>query len=100
MSEALDFSRYAPARRPVLVWDQPEAAHPDELIQTARVIRAACGLIGHCLSVAAGIVRRRLMLRLRILSARLTGSLAAAWTLAGIGWGGFVGFPILFYFMR
>lgn len=94
MSEALDFSRYAPERpSPVSVAPQPPM--PDELMQTFRVIGASLALVGQCLLIAQSILRRRTVHWLCTTYHSILGSLHAAWSLCGLGWGCTAGLVLL-----
>jgi hypothetical protein len=96
----LDFSRYAPVKRQEIVWCQSDKAPPGELAILARHMRGACGLIRQCVVIAAVIIWRRITWRIADFYHYVLGSLPAAWTLAGIGWGGFIAFPIILHFAR
>lgn len=101
MSEpALDFSRYAPEKRPALAWDNPSPAAPDELAQTMRVLRACCALTVQCAWLALSIAWRRVLLRARQTIDRITHSLQLAWGFGGVGWGAFAGLAFIQFFAR
>jgi hypothetical protein len=92
---ALDFSRYVP-ERPRLAWSQPDApARPGELGQVFSVIRNALALIRQCFWIAASILCRRIA---EWFGTRVLRSLYSAWLLCGLGWGGFIGYPVYQYF--
>lgn len=100
----LDFTRYAPAKRHELVWVRPQLPQapakpsqpPGELGIIGQHIGAAFGLIGQCIRIAIVILWRRALLRLTMLYHRIAQSLNIAWALAGFGWGGFIGYSIIF----
>jgi hypothetical protein len=102
MSEAapdLDFSRYAP-ERPRLVWENPDHQPPDDLAQALYAIRAGLQLVAHLILIAARIACRRALSWCRARLDDLLGSLAAAWSIAGIGWGFGLGVSLIHYFAR
>jgi hypothetical protein len=101
MSEApdLDFSRYAP-EPPRLVWDNPDHQPADDLTQAVFAIRAGLMLVARLILIAGCIVCRRAMNRCRAAIKRLLGSLLAAWSVAGLGWGVAIGLPLIQFLAR
>ena len=97
MSEAFDFSRYAPVPR--LVHDEPPQK-PGELEQTFKVVGEALRLICECLRIAAIIIRERTANRLAIAYYRFISSLQIAWAVSGLGWGCSAGLFCLLIFAR
>lgn len=101
MSEpALDFSRYAPEKRPALAWENPSPAAPDELAQAWRVLCACHALTVQCGWLVFAIARRRFLMRSRQIYDRLMNSLHVAWSFGGIGWGLFTGLAFIQFFAR
>jgi hypothetical protein len=115
----LDFARYAPERtfavrderpraRRELVCVQPQLPQaptqpdqpPGELEIIGQHMAGAFGLIRQCIQLALIIIWRRAVLRLTTLYHRTAQSLTIAWALAGIGWGGFIAFPVIIHFVR
>jgi hypothetical protein len=96
----LDFQRYAPAPKPVVVWSQetiPAPAEPDELALVWQTMRTAAGIIWRGIGIALYITALRAA---NWCEDNILRSLSASWALAGLGWGGFVGISIIQYFAR
>jgi hypothetical protein len=90
MTDALiDFSRYAPdVKRPTAA-----PAETDELAQSIEIIKDCCTIIGQCLLIAGSVIAHRT----RSFFDRFLRSLHASWTVAGFGWGGFVGLFLIHF---
>lgn len=90
----LDFSRYAPARPgPVLVRTNPvQPAEKGELEQLLAICRNAVALFWQAARQIVRVIAGRTA---RVLERRVLQSLRSAWTVAGLGWGGFAATGIL-----
>lgn len=103
MSETadLDFSRYAPARTgPSVVWEHTDRPAPGELALLAGHARRAVRLLWQCFVIAHIVIWRRIAWRTADFCRYLLHSTEAAWTVAGLGWGIGIAFPVFCYFMR
>jgi hypothetical protein len=88
MSEALDFSRYAPARsRPQLAWDNDKPQEHDDLALAIAALRNCVRIIPLAVCVIAAITTNRARDRFD----RLMQSLVVSWAAAGSGWGVAIG---------
>ena len=95
----LDFSRYAPERRPV-VWCQSDAPTPGELAILAGHALGAVHLLRQCFVIALIVIWRRLCWRVADFCRHVLHSTEAAWTVAGVGWGFGVTLPVILFLMR
>lgn len=100
----LDFSRYAPQRRPV-VWQQADGNvridyHPGELAILAGHARNAASHIWRCFVIALIVIWRRICWRVADFCRHLLHSAQAAWTVAGLGWGFGITFPLILFLTR
>lgn len=86
MSEALDFSRYAPAR-PQLAWDNAGLQQLDDLETAMSALRSSLRIIPLAVRVIAAITANRARHRCN----RLMQSLVVSWATAGAGWGVAIG---------
>ncbi|HET8726674.1 MAG TPA: hypothetical protein VFO41_04095 [Alphaproteobacteria bacterium] len=100
MSTDLDFSRYAPVPRPALVWQCTDAPPPGELTILAGYARGAAALIWRCFVIALIVVWRRICWRAAGFYHYVLHSLPTAWTVAGLGAGFGVAFPIITFLAR
>lgn len=97
----LDFSRYAPERsRPAVVWCHADSPSPGELTILAGHARGAFGLIGRCVVLTLIIIWRRIQWRVADFCRHVLHSPEAAWTVAGVGWGAGITFPLILFLMR
>jgi hypothetical protein len=92
----IDFSRYAP-ERPQLAIVPTIPTEPDELAVVAGAFGEALRLLGRCIAAMTMILWWRAA---RWLERRILRSLSAAWSLAGLGWGGFGGLVLFTLFLR
>lgn len=92
---ALDFRRYAPAVLPAARNEPPKQI--GELAQIGAVFGDAVRVIALCLAAFAAVLRWRAAVWFE---RRILRSLLAAWSLAGIGWGGFAGLVFFQIFLR
>lgn len=96
----IDFQRYAPVARPVVVWSQetiPAPAEPDELLLVWRTMTEAARIIWRGIGVALYITALRAS---DWCEDNILRSLKTSWAFAGIGWGGFIGISLLHIFTR
>ena len=97
----LDFSRYAPDRsRPAVVWRQSDAPPAGELTILVGHASGAAGLIWQCFVIALIVIWRRICWRAADFCRHVLHSAEAAWTVAGIGWGAGIAFPLIVYLAR
>lgn len=100
-SRELDFSRYAPDRsRAAAVWSYTDSPVPGELAMLAGLAAAHARQIGRCGCSALAVIRRRITRRIAACYTYVLHTLSAAWTVAGIGWGLGVAFPLILYLTR
>jgi hypothetical protein len=95
----LDFSRYAP-ERPAVVWQQADRPQPGELAILAGHARNAASHIWRCFVIALIVIWRRFCWRAADFYRHVLHSAQAAWTVAGLGWGFGITFPLILFLTR
>lgn len=97
---ALDFRRYAPDPGCPAVWHYTDGAAPGELAMLAGLAAAHARQIRRCGREACAVIWRRIAWRTSNFCHHVLHSLPAAWTVAGIGGGFGIAFPVILYLAR
>lgn len=95
----LDFQRYAPAPKPMVVWSQPSvpAAEPDELTHVLNTMREAAGIIWRGIGISLYITALRAT---SWCEEHILHSLTTSWAVAGTGWAAFIGISFIHVLTR
>lgn len=96
MSEAFDFSRYAPAPRPQLVWDNVELQEQADLATAVAALRNSLRIVPLAARVILAITANRARARFD----RIMQSLTVSWAVAGSGWGLALGLAATLFLVR
>lgn len=96
MSEAFDFSRYAPLPRPRLAWDNIELQEQADLATAIAALRNSLRIV----PLATRVILAIAVNRARVRFDQLMQSLTVSWACAGAGWGLALGLAATLYWVR